>query len=81
MWRSGDLNILVVVDAGYDTARLAYLLVDLPVQVPGRMRSDRVLRRAAPPRHAHRAPTAVRQGSAAISSSTIRPPGANPATL
>jgi DDE superfamily endonuclease len=39
-----------VVDAGYDVPRLAHLLGDLPVQVLGRMRSDRVLRRAAPPR-------------------------------
>nr|WP_240955631.1 transposase [Micromonospora sp. HNM0581] len=49
-WRTGDPHILVVADAGYDTPRLAYLLRDLPVQVLGRMRSDRVLRRAAPPR-------------------------------
>lgn len=49
-WRPGDLDILVVADAGYDTPRLAWLLRDLPVQVLGRMRSDRVLRRAAPPR-------------------------------
>jgi hypothetical protein len=49
-WQPGDLDILVVVDAGYDVARLAHLLADLPVQVLGRMRSDRVLRRAAPPR-------------------------------
>jgi hypothetical protein len=49
-WRPGDLEILVVVDAGYDTARLTYLLADLPVQILGRMRSDRVLRRATAPR-------------------------------
>ncbi|NGM15023.1 NF041680 family putative transposase [Verrucosispora sioxanthis] len=49
-WRTGDPHILVVADAGYDTPRLAYLLRDLPVQVLGRMRSDRVLRHAAPPR-------------------------------
>ena len=48
-WQSGDLDIVVVVDAGYDVPRLAFLLADLPVQVLGRMRSDRVLRRAAPP--------------------------------
>lgn len=45
-----DPDILVVADAGYDAPRLAFLLADLPVQVLGRMRSDRVLRRAAPPR-------------------------------
>ncbi|WP_326756772.1 transposase [Streptomyces hirsutus] len=49
-WTDGDPEILIVVDAGYDVPRLAFLLKDLPVQVLGRMRSDRVLRRAAPPR-------------------------------
>ncbi|WP_037684067.1 transposase [Streptomyces griseus] len=49
-WKDGDPNVLIVVDAGYDVPRLAYLLGDLPVQVLGRMRSDRVLRRAASPR-------------------------------
>lgn len=49
-WRTGTPDIPIVADAGYDTPRLAYLLRDLPVQVLGRMRSDRVLRRAAPPR-------------------------------
>lgn len=49
-WKDADLDILIVVDAGYDVPRLAFLLKDLPVQVLGRMRSDRVLRRAAPPR-------------------------------
>ncbi|WP_262402285.1 transposase [Actinomadura sp. CNU-125] len=48
-WRSGDPDIWVVADAGYDGPRLAYLLADLPVRVLARMRSDRVLRRAAPP--------------------------------
>jgi hypothetical protein len=38
-----------VVDAGYDVPRLAYQLRDLPVVVLGRLRSDRVLYRAAPP--------------------------------
>ncbi|CAM5653587.1 hypothetical protein SCALM49S_01111 [Streptomyces californicus] len=49
-WKDGDPEILIVVDAGYDVPRMAFLLKDLPVQVLGRMRSDRVLRRAAPPR-------------------------------
>src|SRR4051812_23657250 len=48
-WRCGDPDILIVADAGYDGPRLAWLLRDLPVQVLARMRSDRVLRRAAPP--------------------------------
>lgn len=49
-WCEGDPPILVVLDAGYDAPRLAHLLADLPVQILGRMRSDRVLRRATPPR-------------------------------
>nr|WP_285584745.1 transposase [Actinoallomurus iriomotensis] len=47
--RPGDPDIWVVADAGYDGPRLAHLLKDLPVQVLVRRRSDRVLRRAAPP--------------------------------
>lgn len=47
-WRPGDRDVWVVMDAGYDAARLAYLLRDLPVRVLARMRSDRVLRRPAP---------------------------------
>ncbi|WP_246267098.1 NF041680 family putative transposase [Nonomuraea typhae] len=46
----GDPAILIVVDAGYDVPRLAFLLADLPVEVLGRMRSDRVMRRPAPSR-------------------------------
>jgi hypothetical protein len=47
-WQPGDPDIWVVTDSGYDSPRLAFLLADLPVAVLGRMRSDRVLRRAAP---------------------------------
>jgi DDE superfamily endonuclease len=49
-WRRGDPAILVIFDAGYDVARLAWLLAGLPVDVLGRLRSDRVLQRPAPPR-------------------------------
>jgi hypothetical protein len=48
-WTDGDPDVLIVVDAGYDVPRLAFLLKDLPVQELGRMRSDGVLRRAARP--------------------------------
>jgi hypothetical protein len=41
-WNDDDPDVLIVVDAGYDVPRLAHLLKDLPVQVLGRMRSDRV---------------------------------------
>lgn len=44
-WHPGDPELLVVADAGYDLARLAFLLADLPVEVCGRLRSDRVLAR------------------------------------
>ena len=41
-WAEGDPPVLVVLDAGYDVIRLAFLLRDLPVRVLGRVRSDRV---------------------------------------
>ncbi|MEV0396373.1 NF041680 family putative transposase [Polymorphospora rubra] len=49
-WRPGDPDILIVCDTGYDTARLAWILSDLPVLLVGRIRSDRVLRFPKPPR-------------------------------
>jgi hypothetical protein len=42
-WQHGDEDILAVTDAGYDVTRLAFLLAGLPVEVAGRIRSDRVL--------------------------------------
>ena len=48
--KEGDPDILVVFDAGYDVTRLAFLLADLPVELLGRLRSDRVLYFPAPPR-------------------------------
>jgi hypothetical protein len=49
-WRDGDPAILVIFDAGYDVTRLAWLLADLPIDLLGRLRSDRVMRLPAPPR-------------------------------
>ena len=49
-WKEGDPGILVIFDAGYDVTRLAYLLADLPVNLLGRLRSDRVMQLPAPPR-------------------------------
>jgi len=46
-WQTGDPDILVVLDAGHDAPRIAFLLADLPVGILGRMRSDRVPRRPA----------------------------------
>jgi hypothetical protein len=39
---------MVIFDAGYEPARLAWLLRDLPVQVTGRLGTNRVLRRPPP---------------------------------
>ena len=49
-WHDGDPDIVVVFDAGYDLTRLAWLLRDLPVEVLGRLRSDRVMYFPAPVR-------------------------------
>lgn len=62
--RTGDPDVLVVMDAGYDVVRLAWLLDDLPVTLIARLRSDRVFYAPAgarrgptqgrPPRHGAR---------------------------
>jgi len=49
-WKPGDPDILIVMDTGYDVTRLAYVLSDLPVELVGRLRSDRVMLRDAGPR-------------------------------
>ena len=41
-WRTGDRRITICPDAGYDIPRPAFMLADLPVEVLGRLRSDRV---------------------------------------
>lgn len=41
---------MVVSEAGYDVTRLAWVLRDLPVELVGRVRSDRVMRLPKPPR-------------------------------
>src|SRR5258707_11029889 len=46
------VGIVVVFDSGYDLTRLAWLLQDLPVEVLGRLRSDRVMYFPGPPRPA-----------------------------
>ncbi len=52
-WRRGDPDIIVVMDAGYDVTRLAWLLADLPVEVCARLRSNRVMWRPPEPKPAH----------------------------
>ncbi|MFC7588247.1 transposase [Nonomuraea antimicrobica] len=77
----GDPDILIVIDAGYDVPRLAFLLAELPVEILGRMRSNRVMRRPAPPAPSSCAPApaeAARPSTAPSSSSATRPPGATP---
>src|SRR4051794_12598468 len=48
-WSLGDPPMLVVLDAGYDVCRLAFLLADLPLQLIGRIRADRVMLTALSP--------------------------------
>ena len=63
-WEDGDPDILVVFDAGYDLTRLAWLLRDLPVEVLGRLRSDRVMYFPAPAREPGTNGRPVRHGAA-----------------
>jgi hypothetical protein len=51
-WQTGDPDIMIVADSGYDIPRLAYVLAELPVEFVGRLRSDRVLRLPKPVRPA-----------------------------
>ena len=52
-WQEGDPPILVIFDAGYDIPRLSFLLADLPAEVLGRLRSDRVMQLPTAPRQPH----------------------------
>jgi hypothetical protein len=52
-WHPGDPDILVVLDAGYDVIRLAWLLADLPVVLCARLRSNRVFYRVPEPKPPH----------------------------
>ena len=61
-WRDGDPDILVIFDAGYEPARLAWLLGDLPVRVLGRLGTNRVLRQPPPPREPGQMGRPVRHG-------------------
>jgi hypothetical protein len=49
-WRPGDPDIIVVMDAGYDVIRLAWLLADLPLVLCARLRSNRVFWRVPAPK-------------------------------
>jgi hypothetical protein len=49
-WHPGDPDILVVMDAGYDVTRLAWLLAGLPLVVCARLRFNRVFYGPPPPK-------------------------------
>jgi hypothetical protein len=61
-WEGGDLPIMVVADAGYGLHRLCFLLADLPIEILGRLRSDRVMHRPEPPANTALFERAVRVG-------------------
>ncbi|MGC4857431.1 transposase, partial [Micromonospora sp. DT4] len=63
-WTEGDPPLLVVLDAGYDPVRLAWLLSDLPVIVAARIRSDRVFHLPVPEREHGRTGRPARHGPA-----------------
>jgi DDE superfamily endonuclease len=63
-WRDGDPDIIVVLDAGYHPARLAWLLADLPVLLVVRVRADRVFYGPPPPRRAGAGGRPPRHGAA-----------------
>jgi hypothetical protein len=77
-WRDGDPDIVVVMDSGYDVTRLAFVLADLPVQLIGRLRSDRVLLRPVPERRP--GTPGARAGTVRSWLWATRPPGPPPAT-
>ena len=72
-WHDGDPDIMVIFDAGYEPARLAWLLRDLPVQVLGRL-GIQPGAAAGAARPASPARWAPRPGTAASSSSPRTPP-------
>jgi hypothetical protein len=72
-WRPGDGDIILVMDAGYDVTRLAWLLAGLPIVVCARLRSNRMFygaRRLSRPAWA-----AAAASTATRSSATTRRPG------
>ena len=62
-WKDGDPDIMVIFDAGYEPARLAWLLRDLPVQVTGRLGTNRVFRLPPPPRRPGQMGRPVKHGA------------------
>lgn len=62
-YRTNDPEVLVVMDAGYDVARLAWLVKDLPVILIARLRSNRVFYAPAGPRRGPSKGRAPRHGA------------------
>jgi DDE superfamily endonuclease len=62
-WERGRPEVVIVMDAGYNVTRLAWLLADLPVIVAARVRADRVFYRPAPPRAPHAPGRRARHGT------------------
>jgi hypothetical protein len=58
----GDPPVLIVLDSGYDLPRLSWLLSDLPVQMLGRIRSNRVFYGPPGPRRGQRPGRQPRHG-------------------
>lgn len=75
-WQTGDPDIVIISDAAYDVTRLAWVLRDLPVELVGRVRSDRVMRMPKPPRMQES--TVSRPSTARNSASPTPRPGPNP---
>ncbi|MFD4015463.1 transposase [Streptomyces sindenensis] len=77
--KPGDPEVVVALDSGYDAPRIAHLLGNLPVEILGRLRSDRVCVGLRPHAKSSIRPTpraAGRPSTAASSSSAIPQPGA-----
>ncbi|RBY79932.1 transposase [Geodermatophilus sp. TF02-6] len=75
-WSPGDPPMLVVCDAGYDVCRLAFVLADLPIELIGRIRADRVLCGPVPPPFGGRRAGRPRRHGAVM---TLADPGSWPA--
>jgi hypothetical protein len=80
-WHDGDPDILVIFDAGYEPARLAWLLRDLPVQVIGRLAASRVLRQSPPPREPGQLGRPLRHGCELKLSNQATHPGPEVTTI
>ncbi len=80
-WREGDPPVLVIFDAGYDPMRLAHQLAGLPVEILGRLRSDRVLHFPVPARQPGTSGRPPRHGREfALADPATRPDPAVPTT-